>query len=102
MMRRLFLLIAGCFAMTAPLAAEKPAAEKPHWGIVIHGGAGQLERDKITPEKDAAVRAALDLALQAGGAILAKGGSSLDAVQAAVMVLEDDPNFNAGRGAVLS
>lgn len=80
-------------------AIEAPQA--PRWGIVIHGGAGIIERDKLTPEQDAAIRAALHEALVAGSAVLENGGSSVDAVEAAVRVLEDDPHFNAGRGAVL-
>lgn len=56
----------------------------------------------MTPERDRETRAALTRALQAGGAVLEKGGSSLDAVEAAVRVLEDDPHFNAGRGAVFT
>ncbi|WP_336980819.1 isoaspartyl peptidase/L-asparaginase [Altererythrobacter fulvus] len=74
----------------------------PMWSLAIHGGAGVLERGDLTPEKDAAYRAGLNAALAAGSAVLEKGGSSLDAVQAAVQVLEDDPLFNAGRGAVFT
>ncbi len=72
------------------------------WTLVIHGGAGVMERAKMTPEKDAVVRKALAASLDAGSAILAKGGSAMDAVAAAIMVLEDDPNFNAGKGAVFT
>ena len=72
------------------------------WSLMIHGGAGQLARDVIGDAYDAAARAALARALDAGGAILATGGSALDAVAAAVEVLEDDPSFNAGRGAVFT
>ena len=78
------------------------AAPAPKWSLVIHGGAGTIERNRITPEQDAAIRAALSQALEAGSALLAKGGSSLDAVEAAVKILEDDPHFNAGRGAVFT
>jgi L-asparaginase / beta-aspartyl-peptidase len=73
-----------------------------HWSLVVHGGAGQIMRDRITPEQDAQIRVALGLALNAGAALLEKGGSALDAVEAAVKVLEDDPNFNSGRGAVFT
>jgi L-asparaginase / beta-aspartyl-peptidase len=61
-----------------------------------------MARDRLTVEQDAASRAGLSAALEAGVAILRAGGSSLDAVEAAVRVLEDDPHFNAGRGAVLT
>ena len=72
------------------------------WSLMIHGGAGQLAREVIGDEYDAAARAALSRALDAGTAILAAGGAALDAVAAAVAVLEDDPSFNAGRGAVFT
>jgi beta-aspartyl-peptidase (threonine type) len=84
--------------MTATLN-EAPA---PLWRLVVHGGAGVIERSRMSPEEDAAIRAALNRALEAGTAILADGGSSLDAVEAAVRVLEDDPHFNAGRGSVFT
>lgn len=80
-------------------AAPSPA---PRWTLMIHGGAGIIERDRLDPATEAAVRAALDRALAAGAAVLEAEGSALDAVEAAVQVLEDDPNFNAGRGAVFT
>jgi len=82
------------------LAAVPAAAQD--WRLVIHGGAGTIERDRMTPERDAEIRAALTHALETGGAILAEGGSALDAVEATIRTLEDDPNFNAGRGAVFT
>jgi L-asparaginase / beta-aspartyl-peptidase len=78
------------------------AAPAPKWSLVIHGGAGTIERARMTPADDKAIRAALALALDQGSAILKAGGTSLDAVEAAVKVLEDDPHFNAGRGAVFT
>lgn len=72
------------------------------WGLVVHGGAGTLARESMTPEQDAAYRSALEAALRAGHAVLADGGEALDAVVAAVTVLEDDSLFNAGRGAVFT
>lgn len=77
-------------------------SEVPLWSLAIHGGAGVIDRGALTPEKDKAYRAGLDAALQAGGAVLGKGGTALDAVAAAVRVLEDNPLFNAGRGAVFT
>ena len=74
----------------------------PHWTLMIHGGAGQIDRTMLPPEREAHARAALAAALDAGTAILAAGGTALDAVAAAVAVLEDDPHFNAGRGAALT
>ena len=73
--------------------------DTPLWSLVLHGGAGSIERHRLTEAQDRGVRAALTLALDTGSAILAGGGSALDAVEAAVRVLEEDPHFNAGRGA---
>ncbi len=71
-------------------------------GLVIHGGAGTIERSTMTPERERDYRAGLERALKAGYDILKSGGSSLDAAEAAVHVLEDDPHFNAGKGAVFT
>ena len=73
----------------------------PQWQIVVHGGAGVMPRGSISREDEAAYRAGLEAARDAGAAVLASGGLALDAVEAAVRSLEDNPNFNAGRGAVL-
>jgi L-asparaginase / beta-aspartyl-peptidase len=88
-------------AATALLAAPLPAAEHPIV-IVIHGGAGVIERSHMSPEREASYRAGLGAALDAGFAVLEGGGAALDAVAAAVRTMEDDPQFNAGRGAVLN
>ena len=72
------------------------------WKLVIHGGAGIIEKSRMTPDKDREIRAALDHALATGAVVLADGGSAVDAVEAAVSELEDNPNFNAGRGAVFT
>ena len=70
--------------------------------FVVHGGAGTIERDKMTLEKENEYRAGLEQALKKGYEILLRGGSSLDAVETAVRFLEDDPNFNAGKGSVFT
>lgn len=70
--------------------------------IVIHGGAGTITRSDMTPAQEKAYRAKLTEALEAGHAVLKKGERALDAVQAAVEVMEDSPLFNAGRGAVFT
>jgi L-asparaginase/beta-aspartyl-peptidase (threonine type) len=70
--------------------------------IALHGGAGVILKSKMTPEREAAFHASLKACLQAGLGVLQKDGSALDAVTAAVMALEDDPLFNAGRGAVFT
>lgn len=96
---------AGPDASGAPAPALGPAPvvdAAPGWTLVIHGGAGTLERDRITPEQDRDIRAALDAALAAGTAVLAAGGDAMDAVEASIKLLEDDPHFNAGRGAVFT
>jgi beta-aspartyl-peptidase (threonine type) len=93
---RLIALFLLSLAMTTATAQDKPTA------LVIHGGAGVIERDALSDADEAAIRADLDQALDAGNAVLAKGGSALDAVTAAVMVLEESPRFNAGKGAVFN
>ncbi|MES2858797.1 MAG: isoaspartyl peptidase/L-asparaginase [Pseudomonadota bacterium] len=70
--------------------------------LVIHGGAGVIERNALALADEMSIRADLDRALDAGHAVLAKGGSALDAATAAVLVLEDSPRFNAGKGAVFN
>lgn len=70
--------------------------------IAIHGGAGALAPADLTPERERAYRQGLERALRAGFDVLSAGGASLDAVVEAVKALEDDPLFNAGRGAVLN
>jgi beta-aspartyl-peptidase (threonine type) len=74
----------------------------PSWSLVVHGGCGDLRRDTIDAATEARARDGLRAALAAGEAVLARGGAALDAVEAAVCVLEDDPAFNAGRGAVFT
>jgi len=69
---------------------------------VIHGGAGAIARSQTPPDTDTGLRAALNRALDAGSAILSTGGAAIDAVEAAVRVLEDDPHFNAGRGSAFT
>jgi beta-aspartyl-peptidase (threonine type) len=89
----LALLVSAC------ASAPEPA---PRWSIIVHGGAGVIERANLTPEAEAQYRAAMQRALDTGGAILERGGSSLDAVEAVIQDMEDDPLFNAGRGAVFT
>lgn len=95
-------------ALAAPASAQTPAAPVvPAPGartiaLALHGGAGTILRQNLTPEKERQIRAALEQALDAGYAVLQRGGPSLDAVEAAIRVLEDSPHFNAGVGAVLT
>lgn len=70
--------------------------------MVIHGGAGTIRRESMTPATEKAYRDTLTIALRRGYEILARGGSSLDAVEAAIRLMEDSPLFNAGKGAVFT
>ena len=90
------------FVLFLGMAGSVSAAAPPPIAIVIHGGAGVIESSKMSPERAASYRAGLAAALDTGYDVLARGGTSLDAVMAAVRVMEDDPQFNAGRGAVLN
>lgn len=82
--------------------AEQPAAPKPRTALVIHGGAGVIERAALSAQDERAIRVDLNRALDAGNAVLSTGGAALDAVQAVIQVLEDSPRFNAGKGAVFN
>jgi len=78
------------------------ASTAPAWKLVIHGGSGVILRDQLSEAQEREMRSGLESALAAGAEVLAAGGDSLDAVEAAAKVLEDDPNFNAGRGSVFT
>src|SRR5271154_6793497 len=82
------------------MAKRPPATDG--FALAIHGGAGTLRRGAMSPARGALYHAGLRRALDAGRAILAADGSAIDAVTAAVVALEDDPLFNAGRGAVFT
>ena len=97
-MRMLALCLLVLTAMNAH-AQEKTAGPT---ALVIHGGAGVIERSALSADSERAIRADLDRALDAGHAVLKQGGSALDAVVAVVLILEDSPRFNAGKGAVFN
>ncbi len=78
---------------------DKQAAS---WSIAIHGGAGSMTREGMSTQLQDEYCAALEAALAAGITVLRAGGAAMDAVQAAIVVLEDDPHFNAGHGAVFT
>lgn len=84
------------------MAAPARSQSSTNFVLVIHGGAGVIPKEDLTPEKEKAARATLDAALLAGHSVLARGGKSLDAVIAAIKILEDSPLFNAGKGSVLT
>jgi beta-aspartyl-peptidase (threonine type) len=96
-MKKLLALMALAL-MSQPAFAE----EAPKWSLAIHGGAGTLDPKAMTPEKRAAYEADLQRALDAGAKILADGGDAMDAVKAAIVIMEDSPLFNAGKGAVFT
>src|SRR6185295_2777389 len=73
-----------------------------NWALAVHGGAGSIDRASITREREAEYRSAISAALKAGTKVLRSSGTALDAVEATIRLMEDDPLFNAGRGAVFS
>ena len=90
------LLTLALLALAMTTESASPVA------IVIHGGAGRMDKAKLTPARQKEYHTTLEASLRAGHAILKKSGSSLDAVQAAIIVMEDSPLFNAGKGAVFT
>ena len=79
-----------------------PKKETSDFAIAIHGGAGTITRKNMTPEKESAYRSKLEEALNTGYAILENGGTSLDAVESTIRIMEDSELFNAGKGAVFT
>lgn len=96
-MKKLTALIAFALMSQPALAEDAPA-----WSLAIHGGAGTLDPAQMTPERRAAYEADLQRALDAGAKILRDGGSAMDAIKAAIIIMEDSPLFNAGKGAVFT
>ena len=99
-------LICGLLVVAALAEAQQfgrmSSIKENKIGLVVHGGAGTMERGKMTSEKEREYRAGIENALRTGWEILQRGGSSLDATEAAVRVFEDDPLFNAGKGSVFT
>ncbi|WP_273444418.1 isoaspartyl peptidase/L-asparaginase family protein [Neolewinella agarilytica] len=83
-------------------AMEASSAPAPEYAMVIHGGAGTILPENMTPERAAGIKAAMNAALDAGEAVLKAGGSAADAVEKTIWVMEDSPHFNAGKGAVFT
>lgn len=100
-MRKL-LIIVCLFILNKALAQTAVVPLKDKFVLVIHGGAGTILKSQMTPEKEKAYQEALSKALETGYAILKEGGSAIDAVEAAVRTMEDNPLFNAGKGAVFT
>jgi beta-aspartyl-peptidase (threonine type) len=84
------------------VSAQQKNKQEPNFAIVIHGGAGTILKKNMTPEKEKAYHEKMQEALQAGYAVLKKGGTSVEAVEAAIRLMEDSPLFNAGKGAVFT
>lgn len=84
---------------TTDMMSKNPSQ---NFGIVLHGGSGTMERSKMSPEREAEYQAKMEEAIKAGYDILENGGSSLDAVEKTINILEDSPLFNAGKGAVFT
>ena len=97
-----WLIIFACIVLNKTFAQTSPATLKDKYVLVIHGGAGTILKSQMTPAMERAYTNSLEKALLAGKAILEKGGTALDAVEAVVRMLEDDPLFNAGKGAVFT
>ncbi|WP_062056968.1 isoaspartyl peptidase/L-asparaginase family protein [Aquimarina longa] len=81
---------------------EETLSPKDNFGIVIHGGAGTILKENMTPEKETAYKMKLEEAIRIGHTILKNGGTSLEAVEKTINVLENSPLFNAGKGAVFT
>ena len=96
------LFLFSCKPAEKKQGATAVVAEEPHWAIVIHGGAGVITRDRLTPEAEAEYRGMLQTALDTGAAVLAGGGTALDAIERTIHVMEECPLFNAGKGAVFT
>jgi L-asparaginase / beta-aspartyl-peptidase len=97
-----FFIIVVSQACSSIPGRENPASGRPDYVLVIHGGAGTLTRERMDPATETKYLEELNKALEAGEGILKNGGSSLLAVRAAIMVMEDSPLFNAGKGAVFT
>ncbi|NOZ75720.1 MAG: beta-aspartyl-peptidase, partial [FCB group bacterium] len=95
-----FIFLGSLIFMT--LSCSKTNSKEHPYGLVIHGGAGTISRERLTPELEAQIRTKLQEALDAGYSVLDQGGTSLDAVVATITILEDSPLFNAGKGAVFT
>lgn len=107
MKQYLLLLALGAFVWSckdAPQRSQEPTEPSPinTFAIVIHGGAGSITKARMSPEREAEYRAKLTEAVSKGYSILKAGGSSLDAVEQTIKILEDSPLFNAGKGAVFT
>jgi beta-aspartyl-peptidase (threonine type) len=98
----MFQLLLKRLLVTATIVFALGAAAQKKTMLIIHGGAGTITRASMSPEMEKQYREALEQALRTGHAVLARGGSSVDAVEASIRFMEDNPLFNAGKGAVFT
>ncbi|KPP81542.1 MAG: beta-aspartyl-peptidase (threonine type) IaaA [Oceanicaulis sp. HLUCCA04] len=101
-MTRIALAFVALMLATPFAHAGLQQAGENDWSIIIHGGAGVIERGDMDAQTEAAYRAALQSALEQGGAMLRDGADGIDVVEALIQAFEDDPMFNAGRGGVFT
>ncbi len=95
-------VVSGYLVWSLAMIGDAQSPPKHQWAIVMHGGAGVIERSSMTPDAEKGYRAGMQEAITEAGAVLDRGGSAVDAVEAALQLLEDNPLFNAGRGAVFA
>ena len=95
-------LLTMIFCMGALTAQKTNSSVRKNFALVIHGGAGAILKKDMTPETEKAYKESLERALQEGYTILSKEGTALDAVESVIRMLEDNPLFNAGKGAVFT
>ena len=102
MMRFLFLFLTVLFIQCEQVQDQPKQPQERPFGIVIHGGAGTILKENMTPELEKEYRQVLAEAVEVGHSILQAGGTSQEAVEKTIHVMEDSPLFNAGKGAVLT
>ena len=95
-------MLMAASTLLSATAAQQPAVGPHKWAIVMHGGAGVIRRGSMDAQTEAQYRADLAHAIEIGAGILKSGGTSMDAIEQTIRFLEDDPLFNAGRGAVFA
>ncbi len=98
----LFVLNTGCNSLSEKTSSTDATPEPYAYALVLHGGAGSMNFQSVTEEQQVKYKHSLDSALQLGLDLLREGGSSLDAVETVIRCLEDNPLFNAGKGAVFT
>lgn len=99
----LFIMVTSCKQSKESETGSQSAQQQPQeWALVLHGGAGNLHEEAINSELEAQYMASLQQALEAGKKVLSEGGAALDAVETVIRMLEDNPLFNAGKGAAFT